>query len=222
MANADIDELRAQLAEMRRRLDSIAEKRLTVAARRRRSRPAQRKSGFGGARLVDFRAAEEMALEIVDFPFAEQSARFGVLDPFGDGFDAQMARKFGEGAHEEAIVDRARDVLHERAVDLDDVDAEAAQIAERRVSGAEIVHRDGDAERFHMAEDARGLVDRLDRQRFDDFHDQSLRRFPDGSPSAAFKRSIQSGARKVATEMLTATLSAGSAARRSSASSSTR
>ena len=116
-------------------------KELTRSAGRAQA-AAQRQSGRGGARLVDFRAADEVALEIVDVPFAEQPARFGVLDPFRDRLDAEMARELGEGAHEEAIVERARDVLHEGAVDLDDVDAEAAQIAERGVSGAEIVHRD--------------------------------------------------------------------------------
>ncbi len=38
------------------------------------------------------------------------------------------------------------ELARERAIDLDLVEREAAQIAERGIAGAEIVHRDADAE----------------------------------------------------------------------------
>ena len=81
----------------------------------------------------------------------EDAGGFRVLDPFGDGFNAEMARQIDQRAHEEAVVGRTRDVLNEGAVDLDDVDAEAAQAAKRGVAGAEIVHRDLRAQRLHPA-----------------------------------------------------------------------
>ena len=68
--------------------------------------------------------------------------RLLVLHPFGHGLDAEPPRQIDQGLHEGAVVGGARDVLHEGAVDLDDVDAEIAQIAERGVAGAEIVDRD--------------------------------------------------------------------------------
>ena len=41
-----------------------------------------------------------------------------------------MAGKIDQGAHKEAVVDRARQVLHEGAVDLHQIEVEAAQILE--------------------------------------------------------------------------------------------
>ncbi len=83
-----------------------------------------------------------------------------------------MAREIGEAADEDAVVERAGDVLDEGAVDLDDVDPQPAQVAERRVAGAEVVHRDLQAQRLHRREQTLDLVDRFERQRLDDLDDQ--------------------------------------------------
>ncbi len=74
-----------------------------------------------------------------------------VLHPFGDRLDAEPAGEIDQGLHEGAVVGGVRDVLHEGAVDLDDVDAELAQVAERGVAGAEIVDGDAAAEILQRA-----------------------------------------------------------------------
>jgi hypothetical protein len=42
------------------------------------------------------------------------------------------------------------DAGHEGAVDLDLVEAEVAEIAQRRIAGAEIIERDLEAQRAHL------------------------------------------------------------------------
>ena len=46
--------------------------------------------------------------------------------------------------------------LHERAVELQLVDRQLAQVGQRGVAGAEVVDRDADAERAQLAEDLAG------------------------------------------------------------------
>jgi hypothetical protein len=77
-----------------------------------------------------------------------------VLNPFRHCFDLQPSRQIDQCLHERAIVRRARDVLHECAIDLDDVDPEFAQVAERGVTGAEIVNRDPAAEILQPSHEA--------------------------------------------------------------------
>ena len=97
-----------------------------------------------------------------------------VLHPFRDRLDLQPARQIDQRLHEGAVVGRARDVLHEGAVDLDDIDTELAQIAERGVAGAEIVDRDPAAEIFQPGDETADIVDVLDRDGLGDFDDQPL------------------------------------------------
>ena len=69
-----------------------------------------------------------------------------------------------------------RDVADERLVDLDLVEREAAQIAQRRIAGAEIVHRDADAE---VAQRVQGRERRAavgEQHRFGDLEFEPLRR----------------------------------------------
>ena len=87
-----------------------------------------------------------------------QPSRVGgalVLHPFGGGGEAGTASKIDQRAHEGAVVLGADEVFHEGAVDLDHVDAELAQVAERGVAGAEIVDGDAAAEIFDAREAAR-------------------------------------------------------------------
>ncbi len=65
-------------------------------------------------------------------------------------------------------------LLHESAVDLHDVDAELAQIAERGVAGAEIVDGDAAAEILDASNEAARLVDIVDGRAFGDLDDQPL------------------------------------------------
>jgi hypothetical protein len=68
------------------------------------------------------------------------------LHAFGGRYDAEAV---GHRSHSPNDVQRAAafsDVLDEGAIDLDLVEGEALQVAERRVSCAEIVHGDPDTE----------------------------------------------------------------------------
>ena len=60
------------------------------------------------------------------------------------------------------------------AVDLQDVDAELAQVAERRVARAEIVDRDPAAEILHARDEAAGVVDVVDRRHLGDLDREPL------------------------------------------------
>ena len=206
---------------MRRRLDSLTEKPDSSDALQARRQRATRAAP--ACRLVDFRAAEQVALEIVDAPFAQQPPRFLVLDPFGDGLDAEMARELRRGVRTKKRSSSERATFCTKAPSILTMSTpRRAQVAERGVSGAEIVHRDlRRPSAFIAASTPHALVDRFDRQRLDDLDDQPL-----GGARAGRERRFQPiepvGERRVATEILTETRKSGSAARRSSASSSTR
>jgi hypothetical protein len=76
----------------------------------------------------------------------EHRQLLGALDAFGDRIEAEAATETERGPHDRR---RARIVLErgdERAVELDLVEGEAAQIAEAGVPDAEIVDLDLDAE----------------------------------------------------------------------------
>ena len=108
-------------------------------ARRRRPRP------------LDRGQPDQRALQVVAAPVRQHRGGCLVLHPFGDGLQAEPLREIDQRAHEGAVVLGAHQVLHEGAVDLEDVDAELAQVAERGVAGAEIVDRDAAAEILHAA-----------------------------------------------------------------------
>ena len=65
---------------------------------------------------------------------------------------------------------------HEGLVDLQLVEGEAPEIAERGIAGAEIVHVDGHAERLQLVQLAQNVVGALEQQRFDhlDLHPASF------------------------------------------------
>jgi hypothetical protein len=86
--------------------------------------------------------ADQRTLQVVAIPLRQQGRRLLVLHPFSHGFQPEPARQVDQRVHKGAIIARFDDVTHEGAVNLDDVHAELAQIAERGMAGAEIV--DGD------------------------------------------------------------------------------
>ena len=87
------------------------------------------------------------------------SELFGGFHALGGGRHAHAVGERGNRAHD---VERARilgDVLDEGTVDLDLVEREALQVGQRRISGAEIVHRDPDPERPQLMQHRkRGLL----------------------------------------------------------------
>ena len=66
---------------------------------------------------------------------------------------AEGTSKIGRPAQELEAARILADVAHEGAIDLDDVDREGIEIAEARITGAEIVDGNGNAEATQLAQD---------------------------------------------------------------------
>ena len=68
-----------------------------------------------------------------------------VLDPLGDRAQTELVPDPYDRARQARFLRRAEQ-LDERAIDLEDVDGEAVEVAQRGVAGAEVVDRQRDAE----------------------------------------------------------------------------
>ena len=80
----------------------------------------------------------------------------------GDDFHPQAVRHADHRDGESGVRRVGGDVAHERAVDLQGVDREPLQIADRRIAGSEIVDGEMDAhfaQRLEGADRSRGIVD---------------------------------------------------------------
>ena len=131
----NIDDLRRQMKEMQdassacrksRRKKSEAE-RPTTGVSPPPATPNSSASATGDPRM----RARSGAPGLVTAPCLQHGRRLVVLNPFRDRLDLQPARQVDQRLHEGAVIGRARDVLHEGAIDLDNIDAELAQIPER-------------------------------------------------------------------------------------------
>jgi MFS family permease len=77
------------------------------------------------------------------------------LDAFGDSDHLDGAEKPDDGLGEGAVTGVRSQTAYERLVDLHDIHGERAQIAERRISRAEVIDGDpraGEAQALHMAD----------------------------------------------------------------------
>ncbi len=63
----------------------------------------------------------------------------GVFDGFRTHFQAEVVRQADGGTYDDGVLFVGQHVFDEQAVDLQFGDGQAAQIAERRIAGAEIV-----------------------------------------------------------------------------------
>src|SRR5882724_9646928 len=98
------------------------------------------------ARRLD-RPAEVVALRVRAVHLAQQIELLLGLHSLGHHFHVQAAGEREDGVDDlQGVVGRA-DALDEAAVDLQRVDGELVQVAERAVSGAEVVEIDADAHR---------------------------------------------------------------------------
>src|SRR5579862_3479305 len=96
-----------------------------------------------GERAERHRPAEQEALAQLEAEVLEQVDLVGALDAFGDDFEPEPLADRHDRGRETVVVDAAAE---ERPVHLEDVDRQAAEVAEGRVAGAEVVHRDTHAE----------------------------------------------------------------------------
>src|SRR4051812_10059063 len=92
------------------------------------------------------RRAEEAALDFRAALCAQALELLNVLDAFRRRRHPEAQAEARDSPHDRDAVLAALELLHERAVDLDLVEREAAQVLQRRIPRAEIVHRDADAE----------------------------------------------------------------------------
>src|SRR5438270_13758438 len=77
--------------------------------------------------------------------------------------------KLGDGMDDRRRAVAGEQVLDEAAVDLELVEREALQIAQRRIAGAEIVERNAHAERAQGMEQPQRGVAAIEEDRFSDF-----------------------------------------------------
>src|SRR2546428_171328 len=76
------------------------------------------------------------------------------LYPLGDGLEVQDGRELDHGRGERGGLAAFGHAVDEGLVHLQDVDGEAADVVEGRVSGAEVVDRELGAERLQLLEAA--------------------------------------------------------------------
>ena len=104
------------------------------------------------------RAREQEALSMVTV-FALQGLELGaLLDTLGERLDVECLAELNECVDERGRPFRSGYAADERAVDLQGVHGELAQVGELAVAGAEIVDRDADPELLEHAEALGGCL----------------------------------------------------------------
>src|ERR1017187_3288879 len=104
------------------------------------------------------RLGEEKALQFVALHLLEDLLLALVLDAFGDDLQAERMRELDHGVDDGARVGAVLEIHDEAAVDLQLLGRQLSQVAEARVTGAEVVDREVRAE---FAETAKRRLRRL-------------------------------------------------------------
>src|SRR5205823_4311641 len=108
------------------------------------------------------RLGEPVALGGVAAELAEPFRLLFGFDAFGDDGELERLGQFDDGPDDGRFDGVAGDVVDEDLVDLQDVDREATQVAERRVPGAEVVDGQLDTELLELPQaggDQRAVVE---------------------------------------------------------------
>lgn len=121
------------------------------------------------------RAPEQIALSFAALVAAQDGQLILVLDAFGEHRDGQAAAEGDDGAHDRFRLGASHELVDEEPVELDLVERERAQRLERRISGAEIVEGDGNAERLYLSQRFESLALVGDDRRLGDLELQPLR-----------------------------------------------
>ena len=98
-----------------------------------------------------------------------------LLDALGQRDQTQGAAELDQGVDEGGGIGRTAHLRHERAVDLEHVDGELAEVGERRVAGAEVVDGDLHAEILETRQPVDGGVGVLHEHGFGDLDHEGLR-----------------------------------------------
>ena len=140
-------------------------------------RPGPARPGLAEAELVGRqRTAEQVALQLLAAGQAELFRLLGRFDALGRDGHAEPLGDVADGADDDAVVVARRQVLDEGAVDLDLVEGEAAQVAQRRIAGAEVVERHPYPHGADLAQDVERRVGVVDQHRFGHLHFEPPRR----------------------------------------------
>ncbi len=98
------------------------------------------------------RPAEQIALHFRAADFAHPGELLFRLDAFRQRGNAKARSKIGDRLHDRPAIPALAKFGNEGPVDLDLVEGKRAQIAQPGIAGAEIIHRNGDAERAQAAQ----------------------------------------------------------------------
>jgi len=90
--------------------------------------------------------SEVVALPAVHAEGAEGGSLFKGFDPFGGDQQPEIVGEDDDGADDRQVRAGPADAGNKGSVDLDRVDGDVAQVAERGVAGAEVVDRQADTE----------------------------------------------------------------------------
>src|SRR5690606_1190338 len=91
------------------------------------------------------------------------------LDTFGNDGAIQAPGQLRNGAHDEIALLGTAQLADKQPVDLDAVEWESDQVAQRRVSCSEIVHRDGESHLLEMPQRTKRLRIVLQQARLGNF-----------------------------------------------------
>src|SRR6185369_4800410 len=95
---------------------------------------------------------EEVALAELAAKRAQRSQLVDSLDPFRDDLQSECLGELDDRPDEHRAFAVCPEAVDERSIDLEDVDGEAIEIAQRRVASAEVVDGEPDAVRSQLAE----------------------------------------------------------------------
>ena len=91
---------------------------------------------------------EPVALHLVAVLLAQVLDLLGALDAFRHHVEAERMRHGDDGGGDRLVVRVGGDVADELLVDLEGVDRQALEVGKRGIAGAEVVDREGDADRL--------------------------------------------------------------------------
>src|SRR6478752_5872297 len=83
-------------------------------------------------------ASHQVALDLVAAQEAEELGLSGGLDAFGDHFEIEGVGEGDDGGDDRHLLRIFGHIVDERAIDLEGVEGQAAEVAERGVAGAEV------------------------------------------------------------------------------------
>ena len=127
-------------------------------------------------RLVDGeRVGEVVSLPVTAPQPAQQGGLLRVLDPLGDDAQAERRREAEDRPHDAQVATLGLKTGHEAAVDLEAVDGERLEMAERGVAGAEIVEADAKSQRGEATQHRRDVLGVAHHQAFSDLKRQAGR-----------------------------------------------